>query len=178
MRTYIGKAILCMAAAYAVLSCSKENIIIPDAGGVENLEYITISLADQVKTAYEMDGNNLKTTWSAGDRVAVTPDLGLTYYAAVYEVTDPGSSTSKFQLVQEMYQAAKECGYGIFYPGDKVKGITDFGRFSYDGQVQKKSDPMGHIKDYHSMFKYVDTFSDNISFQGASQSACMRLRLS
>lgn len=178
MRTYIGKAILCMAAAYAALSCSKENIIIPDAGGVENLEYITISLADQVKTAYEMDGNNLKTTWSAGDIVAVTPDLGLYAYAATYEVTDPGSSTAKFQLVTSMYQAAIKYGYGIFYPGDKVKGITDFGRFSYDGQVQKKSDPMGHIKDYHSMFKYVDSFSDNISFEGASQSACMRLRLS
>ena len=37
---------------------------------------------------------------------------------------------------------------------------------------------MGHIKDYHSMFKYVDSFSDNISFEGASHSACMRLRLS
>lgn len=161
----------------AVLGCTKENSLTPNSGEVPDIPFITVSLnADPVtRTNYAMDGNNLKTSWAAGDRVAITPALWQYFDAGVYVVSDPGSATSVF--TKEQAVGSTNDTYGVFYPGDKIKSTAQFSKFYYTGQVQKKSDPMGHIGSYHSMRTSTSDYT-TISFSSADQSSCLKMTLS
>ncbi len=156
--------------------CSQDNLLITDVGSVEELKYITVSLDNATKTNYDMDGNMLKAFWSEGDVISIVPDLGLYTGAGTYRVTNPGSASGIFELVKAVSTPAKEYGYAVFYPGDKIKSLPQYTKFSYADQVQKKSDPMGHIGKFHTMFVKTNDYSE-ISMSGADQSSCMRLSL-
>lgn len=162
--------------ATASLGCTKENQLIPDEGPVSDVNYITIHLEDS-KTSYAMDGNNLKTSWSKGDVVCVSPGNGLYQHAGTYVVTNPGESTGVFREETAVNVPGGVNYFGIFYPGDKINGVIQYSNFSYDNQVQKKSDPMGHLGDFHTMYIQTEDYS-NISLAGATQSACMKFTLS
>ncbi len=186
--------------AATLLSCTKEAIDTRETNSIENgPEYITISLEPSgsqnespngsqtegqngsqaegpaTRTAYTYDGGQLKTSWEAGDVVAIVPNEYAYYNAGLYEVTDPGSSTATFRKVEDVGETASS--YAIIYPGDKIKSISQYTKFCYTGQVQKKSDPTAHLGDYHCMFTSVTDYSE-ISFTGAHQSACMKMNLS
>lgn len=156
--------------------CNKESLIVADAGDVDELRYITVSLDNATKTDYSMDGNTLKAFWSEGDIVSVVPDLGVYTGAGTYRVTDPGSSSGVFEMIKAVSTPASKYGYAIFYPGDRIKSLPQYTKFSYEGQIQKKSNPMGHIGKYHTMFVKTDDYS-KISLAGADQSSCMKLSL-
>lgn len=162
----------------SISSCRKENFIEADAGSMMDVPYITVSFdSDNLsKTSYSMEGNKLKTYWAEGDIVSVVPDLGLYVQAGTYKVINPGSSTGVFQQVKAVGQAAQAYGYAIIYPGDRIKSLPQFTKFSYEGQVQSKADPMGHNGKFHTMWVKASDYSE-ISMAGADQSSCMRLTL-
>ena len=127
------------------------------------------------RTTYTYEDNHLKTSWKAGDIIAITPELWKYHRSGQYEVTDPGTSTATFRKVTAVGATADT--YGIFYPGDKIRSTAQFTNFTYTGQVQQKSDPMAHLGAYHSMRTSTGDYS-TISFADADQSACMYLNLS
>ena len=172
MKRHITLSIISIA---LLCGCAKE--IAPDIGNTieNNLDRITITLGERTRTDYSYEDQQLKTRWSKGDIVSVTPDLWIYFYAGEYEVENPGGSTSTFK--QKEAVGSKADVYGIFYPGTKIKSTAQFTKFEYSGQVQRKSDPMAHLGAYHSMRTSVSDYS-TISFAGADQSSCMKFNLS
>lgn len=142
-----------------------------------DVPYITVSLVPNVtRTDYSMpDGFTLKTVWSVGDAVAVVPAVGYMDYAGIYRITEAGGGVGVF--AKESSVKANSQSYGIFYPGDRIKSMIQFMNFTYDGQIQSKSDPMGHISAYHLMFKIASSYS-TVDFSSAEQSSCMMFNLS
>lgn len=170
---YFNTILKVMASAILVSACAKE-MSIQEPNKLENdYQYITVTLGEETKTSYTYADGELRTSWKAGDVVAITPELWRYNAAGLYQATDP--STGTFEKVSNVGRDADE--YGVFYPGDKIKSTSQFTRFSYLGQVQHKSDPKGHMGEFHSMRTKTADYS-HISFAGADQSACMRFNLS
>lgn len=174
MKRYISLSIIAIS---LICGCAKD--IEPNNGNTleSGLERITISLVDGTKTAYSYEDQQLKAYWSAGDIVSITPDLWKYHRAGEYEVETPGSSTATFKQKTAIGGESEDNIYGIFYPGTKIKSTAQFTKFEYSGQIQKKSDPMGHLGAYHSMRTSASDYS-TISFAGADQSSCMKFNLS
>ena len=94
MKRHITLSIISIA---LLCGCAKE--IAPDIGNTieNNLDRITITLGERTRTDYSYEDQQLKTRWSKGDIVSVTPDLWRYFYAGEYEVENPGGSTSTFK---------------------------------------------------------------------------------
>lgn len=188
MKKFIRTAAVLASVAGVFLACNNENQIIqdenrlvPDAGGVQDIMYITATIGDgdneaepETKTSHVMQGSSLKTYWSAGDVISVVPGQGLYSYAGTYRATASGSSSVFEQVSPVQYNLTP---YGVFYPGDRIKSIIEYTKFSYEGQQQRKDDPMAHLASYHTMWAKTDDFT-RISFASADQSSCLRLTLS
>jgi len=158
-------------------SFAEEQLPEPLTPVVENIPYITASLVPNVtRTEYSMpDGYTLTTVWAVNDRISVVPAYGYRDYAGVYRITEAGGGVGVFQ--QESPVLANALAYGIFYPGDRIKTLIQFMNFTYSGQVQSKSNPMGHLSAYHTMFKEASSYAI-VDFSDAEQSSCMRFNLS
>lgn len=169
-------ALLGLGMTLLLQGCYQENDLVPDMGYVDELKYITVSLDNETRTDYAMEDGLLKAYWSEGDIVSVVPDLGVYTGAGTYKVTNPGSSSGVFEQVKAVSTPASKYGYAVFYPGNRIKSLPQYTKFSYADQVQKKDDPMGHIGKFHTMFVKTADYS-TISMAGADQSSCMKLTL-
>jgi len=183
---------LCVAAAIATLfcSCSREADIQETetadivSDGLYFPTEMVISLdGSDTKTTYEyLADGRLKTNWADGDAVFVAPAFQ-SGIGTTYRIKSGGASTGTF-VADAAIQYSTD-GHAFYYPGQKIHNDASFMNFSYLGQVQKKSDPMAHIAEFHTMrkaFSYSDYTSEhfdpsNESFEGCDQSGCMRLIL-
>ena len=178
-------SVLFVTAALAIVawSCSRMELT-PEFSGpeavepqIESLPFITASLEDpDTRTSYEYtDAGVLKAMWAEGDTISVVPDSIVYSSAGLYVVDEMAGATATFSRVTGIGKTADV--YGIYYPGKRIQSEAQFTRFSYSGQVQKKSDPLAHLGKYHSMKVTTSDYS-NVSFAGGRQSACMRFVLS
>ena len=139
------------------------------------------------KVDFSVSTGRMIGTWSEGDAVCVTPGLSLRSQSRKYRVTNPGTSTGTF-----VREGSGWSGYysrnGLFYPGDRVNSQISYWEFNYSGQVQSKSDPLAHTKNYYSFMAEIPSgtvmsfgsATDDI-FKGATsfvQSSCMKMTLS
>lgn len=162
-------------AAFAASSCSVEEPAAPSSEAeIASVPYIIATLGPESRTTLNYTDNMLKACWSEGDLIAVTPDLWQNFNAGLYKVTDPGSSSGVFSCVDPVAGTAGE--YGVFYPGDKVQSTSQFTKFDYSDQVQRKSDPFAHLGDHYCMRMSVSDYSE-LDFSGCDQSSCMRFLL-
>lgn len=134
---------------------------------------------NDTRTAYTSDGLNLKTSWTDGDKITISP-AHKSSLANVYALQSADGANGTF--VKESGSNISTTSWGVYYPGDKIKSDIDFYNFSYLGQVQKKSDPLDHLKDYHTMMSefsgsgvFPTTYTFDLS-QG-KQSSCIRFIL-
>lgn len=165
-------AVLCMAA----LSCVRYEEETAVSPSVESYPFITVLLpSGSTRTSYTFEDGLLKAFWAEGDIVSVVPDKYDYHYSGLYQVVDPDATTGKFQRIESLGRTSSQ--YGVYYPGDKIRSLTQFMNFSYTGQVQSKEAPTAHLGAYHSMRKDVDDY-EVIDFTGADQSSCMRFLLS
>lgn len=168
------------------ISCVKEEMVIDDDTKlVEGLPFITAILGEdddsaqpQTKTTftYLSDSKRLKASWKIGDKISIVPDRYNCYDAGLYELSEINGSQGTFSLVDNVGATTTGNGYGIFYPGDRIKSTAQVTRFMYEGQVQSSSDPMAHLGQYHSMWLFADQYNP-IDFSTAAQSSCMRVCL-
>lgn len=177
MRTHYLSALAAIAAMICASGCIKDDLqhFAPEQESFPEEIYATLGFKEAAtKTTYSFENESLHAYWKSGDRISVVPDLWKNSSAGIYQVREGGSSSATFQLVN--YPGTTASKYGIFYPGNRIKSLVQFMNFRYEGQVQKKSDPMGHLADYHTMRVEATDYS-NISFAGADQSGCMRFLL-
>lgn len=189
-RNRIRTAIV-LAVAALVCSCDRNAAVsapeCPDT--MKEGEYfpsvIEISLeGDDTKTGYSyLDDGRLKTIWKDGDAVFVAPAF-TSSVGTTYRVRQGGASTGTFVADAPISVWAK--GHAFYYPGQKIHNDITFMNFSYLGQVQKKSDPMAHMAEFHSMrkaFAYTNPTNAHYnpakeSFSGCDQSGCIMFLLS
>lgn len=136
----------------------------------------------ETKTVYDFVGGRLRTHWAEGDVVFASP---ASYSAKGSKYTFTSGAGSQGTFVAERQITAYASQHVFYYPGDQIHNDAGFNNFSYEGQVQKKSDPMAHMARYHSMRQYVEVtkaYDDydvsKVSFAGCDQSGCMVFDLS
>lgn len=132
-------------------------------------------ILDGTKTSYIYEGGILKASWEVGDVISVVPKHFDMYNAGLYVMTEAGLADSRFSVQRSVSSTADE--YSVFYPGDRIKSWTHYTNIDYNEQTQSKSDPLGHIADYHTIRKTVTSYS-SIDLSDAEQSACWRITLS
>lgn len=170
--------------AFSSVSCTDtlEEIQISETEKYELPESFVAVIPQMTRTTHTSSGDNIKTTWEIGDKITISP-AHLSSYANVYKLTSAIGSKGTF--TKESGVDVSTNSWGVYYPGDKIKSDIDFYNFSYTGQVQQKTDPMGHLDGYHSMMlgftgsgSGVFPSTDDIDFSGAQQSSCIKLVLS
>lgn len=178
-----------MAAAIATLfcSCSREDYGLEIEGnsfaeGDFLPREITIDLGEpDTRLSHQYGADDvMKSAWELGDPVYVAP-AGKSGNGGIYRVTAINSSKGTFKADNGLQGISFTRPTIFYYPGDKIHNDVSFANFSYEGQVQSKSDPMAHLSAYHTMRQVVNTTNLNptgISFSGCYQSGCMRIILS
>lgn len=184
-----NRCALCVAAAIATLLCScgrEADCLAPEEQGNDFFpSEMQISLGeDETRTGYEYLGDGrLKTVWKDGDAVFVAPAFR-SGIGTTYRVREGGAATGTFIADGAIMYTTK--GHAFYYPGQKIHNDAGFVNFSYQGQIQKKSDPMAHMAEFHAMRKefIYDSCTNqhfdpsNESFAGCDQSGCIRFVLS
>lgn len=135
-----------------------------------------LSSNSDTRTTYTDENSTLYTSWAVDDHICLTPN-GRSYYSTTYKVSSIDGSKAEFDIVSggKMYSADT---YLYYYPGDKIKNDIQYMNFTYEGQVQKKNNPTGHLGLFHSMRKEESSVLSEIDFKGANQSACMKFSMS
>ena len=169
------KIVLLFAALGGVLavSCTKEETA-PVAPTHPSITAILPGDAT-TKASFEFTDWRMKASWKAGDQIAIVPDGYDLYNAAIYTLPSDGGSNADFRKTKDLGKTASK--YLACFPGDRISSYAGITRFSMEGQVQKKSDPMGHLADYFCMFKEVTDYS-TVDFSDAQMSSFMRMDLS
>lgn len=167
-------------AAVAILaSCTVERLPEPKEAApvIESAPFITAILSDEpaTKVSFEFTDWQLKASWVPGDQIAVTPGGYGWNVAGIYTLPGGGGNSADFEMTQSVGSTASE--YRVFYPGDRVKCNSDFSRFYMEGQVQSKTAPMDHLKDFFAMYKVVSDYS-TVDFSDAIKSSCFRVDVS
>lgn len=185
MKRLYSFAIAVPCALLALVSCSvKEDVADVDNTLVQLPMVITIDPGNDpdTKHTYDFAGGRMRMHWEDGDAVYCSPAYrsGL---GCAYRVPAGGAATNTFVADRQITSATTDHAY--YYPAAKVYNDPSFMRFSYAGQVQKKSDPMAHMAEFHSMRKALkfSTYSSNydmknVTFAGCLQSGCMVFNLS
>ncbi len=128
------------------------------------------------RTAYTDKSGVLSASWAAEDFITVSPSAR-SYYSTTYKVKSVSGSSAQFEVYSGGTRYNSDV-YPYYYPGDQIKNDIQFMNFTYDGQVQKKSNPTAHMGKFHSMRKLEYSMVDEIDFTGADQSACIKFNLS
>lgn len=178
----VSRFICALCVAVAVVSCSVKEEVAVESDAVIPM-VITIDLDGAgTKTTYDFETGRMRTHWEDGDAVFASP-VGRSDEGSIYRVPAGGAASNTF--VADKAITYKSTQHFFFYPGDKIINDPQFMLFSYEGQVQKKSDPLGHLSRFHSMRQYVypsqssaDYDVSHVSFAGCTQSGCMRFILS
>lgn len=144
---------------------------------------ITVDMDEAgTKATYDFTTGRMRMRWAEGDAIFASP-TARSSEGSIYRVLKGGGATNTFVADRAITYSSKQ--HSFYYPGDKIKNDPQFMQFSYAGQVQKKSDPTGHIAQYHSIRQYVEEpLSNNdfdparISLAGCYQSGCIRFFLS
>lgn len=183
MKSYKFLALLALPIlAFSSVSCTDtlEEVQISETESNVLPESFVAVISPMTRTTHTSDGNNIKTAWKVGDKITISPSHQSSY-ANVYNLTSASGSTGTF--TKEPGTSYSATSWGVYYPGDKIKSDIDFYNFTYTGQVQHKTDPLGHLDGYHSMMlaytgSGVFPDSKSIDFSSAKQSSCIKLVLS
>lgn len=169
---------------WAFTGCSvKEEIAQPsefNPGSIMPSVLIIDPGNEETKADYSIVGNRLRVKWEDGDAVQYSPN-GCRDYGFIYRVPSGGAASNTFVAEGSAKYVVKH--HLFYFPGEKVYNDPSFLNFSYAGQVQKKSDPLGHIKDYHTMRQKFETTDytlykmSSVTFAGCQQSGCIRFVL-
>jgi len=173
--------------ALCLMACSSDLEILEtpvDNAASNNFEAaclpleMVMTLDDETRTShtYDYGTNILKTAWADGDVVYVAPG-GYSSKGCCYHRKNGNT------FVADKSLSANYNNIYYYYPGDVIVNDNTFRNFSYEGQIQKKSDPKGHLGAYHTMRQRLSKSSDSfdlseVSFKGCSQSGCIRFNLS
>lgn len=168
----IGMVLLASACNTEPLLTTQEEIECP--------ETIVVSFPgedseDVTKSSYTFTAGLLGGTWNAGDQISIVPAAAYFNDAGTYAAQSGGARTTTFSLVSSLGSSSGL--YGVYYPAS-IKSDIQFTNFSYEGQVQSKSNPTGHLGQYLSMRKITSDYSE-FSFSGTdfTMSSCMRVVL-
>lgn len=187
----ISIALISLLSAAGIVSCvEREDISVMESpgesapSGMAFTEELTIDFGNGLtKTTFSHDSGSLRSGWMDGDKVFISPAC-YSSYGLTYVVPAGGAGTNTFVLSSGSIKASSK-NHLAYYPGDRIKNDQQFLNFSYTGQVQRKSDPMGHMGDFHSMRQLISYSSasvdydvNHISFQGCIQSGCTKFILS
>ena len=171
------------AVALSLASCEKEPSMTVEEDSLPTVIMATMPQPNATRTEYAEDGAGLKTTWSSGDCITVTPSCLLQYASTYVLSAGEGTGTGTFTFKSGKARSTTSNLWGVYYPGDRVKSDIQYYNFSYEGQVQDAASEMAHLGQYHSMkltFTGSGVFPETrqIDFSSATQSSCLKLNLS
>ena len=160
--------------------CSQEeDVMVAEDNVVQNVPcYITVDLngGGNSRLALELNGLNLKSTWSEGDQFEVwKEDVSYTF------TLDEGAGTSvgvfKSETTPPTYaidsELAKNFNYDVYYPSK-----NDYEQISFHNQLQDGDGNMEHLKNkitmkhhvgYYTDIRFIETdYSTDVTFSGSS----------
>lgn len=168
--------------AALMVSCTAETVITPDedktAGLVPDVPVITAILPganEETKLSFDYTNWCLKASWTAGDNISIVPDGIFFSEAGIYTLPTGGGTSAEF--VQTSPITGTGDSYTAFFPGSRLKCMADLTHWTYDGQIQTKSDPMAHLTDYFLMYKEIAAVG-TVDFSDAVMSSCLCVNLS
>lgn len=137
---------------------------------------------DATRATYGFDSGSMYMYWEDGDEVFCAP-AAKSGIGCIYRVPVGGAATNTFVASKEI--GVQSTLHMYYYPGGEIHNDPTFMTFSYAGQVQRKSSPKAHIKNFHSIRKAVEFGSystdydmEHVSLAGADQSGCLKFDLS
>lgn len=175
-------------------SCSQEALLETpeevESGNIILPNQITAVMPQpETRTAYSEVSGVLHTQWAENDQIAITP-VCMVEYTTLYTV-DPSTASGSSATFKKTSGGTSNTTnvstniWGVYYPGNSIRSDIEFMNFTYSGQVQKASDPMGHMGKYHAMRQVLTSSSYGtfpaekaISFANSDQSSCLKFNLS
>lgn len=182
----LGAALLLL--PFVGTSCTDQvDLIQEDQVEVTNalLDKIVAILAqdDATRVSHEFIAaqKTIKNAWETSDEIIISP-AHKSANANTYHLTTYSGSGAEGTFTKQGGPNVDTNSWGVYYPST-IKSDVQFYNFSYKGQVQQKSAPMAHMKDYHTMMVSLSgtgvlPTDKVINFSSAKQSSCFHLALS